>query len=66
VVWVQEEPKNMGEWKVMWRRIPELLPEGVSFSYIGRPERASPGEGYSGAHAHEQERIVLSALSPEA
>jgi len=26
-VWVQEEPKNMGEWKVMWRRIPELLPE---------------------------------------
>jgi len=65
VVWVQEEPKNMGEWKVMWRRVPELLPEGVSFSYIGRPERASPGEGYTGTHAHEQERIVLSALSPE-
>jgi len=48
VVWVQEEPKNMGEWKVMWRRVPELLPEGVSFSYIGRPERASPGEVQEG------------------
>jgi multifunctional 2-oxoglutarate metabolism enzyme len=65
VVWVQEEPKNMGEWKVMWRRIPELLPEGVPLSYIGRPERASPGEGYTGAHALEQERIILSALTPE-
>jgi multifunctional 2-oxoglutarate metabolism enzyme len=65
VVWVQEEPKNMGEFKVMFRRIPELLPEGIELGYIGRPERASPGEGYSGAHAHEQERIVLAALTRE-
>jgi multifunctional 2-oxoglutarate metabolism enzyme len=65
VVWVQEEPKNMGAWKVMSRRMPELLPEGMQLGYIGRPERASPGEGYAGAHALEQERIVLSALTPE-
>ncbi len=65
VLWVQEEPKNMGEWKIMWRRLPDLLPEGVELSYVGRPERASPGEGYSGAHAHEQERIVLAALTPQ-
>ncbi|MEK6276449.1 MAG: multifunctional oxoglutarate decarboxylase/oxoglutarate dehydrogenase thiamine pyrophosphate-binding subunit/dihydrolipoyllysine-residue succinyltransferase subunit [Actinomycetota bacterium] len=65
VVWVQEEPKNMGAWKVFWRRMPELLPDGIELGYIGRPERASPGEGYSVAHAREQERIVLSALTPE-
>jgi multifunctional 2-oxoglutarate metabolism enzyme len=65
VVWVQEEPKNMGAWKVMSRRMPDLLPEGVELGYIGRPERASPGEGYTGAHALEQERIVLSALTPQ-
>jgi 2-oxoglutarate dehydrogenase E1 component len=65
VVWVQEEPKNMGEFKVMSRRMLELLPEGIKLGYIGRPERASPGEGYSGAHALEQERIILSALTPE-
>jgi 2-oxoglutarate dehydrogenase E1 component len=65
VVWVQEEPKNMGAWKVMSRRMPELLPDGMQLGYIGRPERASPGEGYSGAHALEQERIVLSALTLE-
>jgi 2-oxoglutarate decarboxylase len=64
IVWVQEEPRNMGCWKVMSRRLPDLLPEGVELGYIGRPIRASPGEGYSVAHAREQERIVLTALTP--
>ncbi len=63
IVWVQEEPKNMGGWSVMSRRMPELVPEGVEFRYIGRPERASPSEGYGSAHRLEQERIVLTALA---
>jgi 2-oxoglutarate dehydrogenase E1 component len=66
IAWVQEEPRNMGAWKVMSRRFPDVLPEGVDLTYIGRPGRASPGEGYSGAHALEQERIVLTALTPSA
>jgi 2-oxoglutarate dehydrogenase E1 component len=66
VTWVQEEPRNMGCWKVMSRRLPDILPEGVELGFVGRPTRASPGEGYSGAHAREQERIVLTALTPGA
>ncbi|HEY0391068.1 MAG TPA: multifunctional oxoglutarate decarboxylase/oxoglutarate dehydrogenase thiamine pyrophosphate-binding subunit/dihydrolipoyllysine-residue succinyltransferase subunit [Solirubrobacterales bacterium] len=66
IAWVQEEPRNMGPWKVMSRRLPDLLPEGVELGYIGRPTRASPGEGYSVSHAREQERIVLTALTPGA
>jgi multifunctional 2-oxoglutarate metabolism enzyme len=66
LVWAQEEPRNMGCWKVMSRRLPDLLPEGVELGYVGRPTRASPGEGYSVAHAREQERIVLTALTPGA
>ncbi len=66
VVWTQEEPRNMGCWKVMSRRLPDLMPEGVELGYVGRPTRASPGEGYSVAHAREQERIVLTALTPGA
>ncbi len=66
IAWVQEEPRNMGAWKVMSRRMPEVLPEGVKLTYIGRQGRASPGEGYSGAHSREQERIVLTALTPGA
>src|SRR5215218_1819292 len=66
IAWVQEEPRNMGAWKVMSRRMPDILPAGVSLTYIGRQGRASTGEGYSGAHAREQERIVLTALTPGA
>ncbi len=66
IAWVQEEPRNMGAWKVMSRRMPEVLPEGVELTYIGRQGRASTGEGYSGAHHLEQERIVLTALTPGA
>jgi 2-oxoglutarate dehydrogenase E1 component len=66
IVWTQEEPRNMGAWKVMSRRLPDLVPEGVELKYVGRPTRSSPGEGYSIAHAREQERIVLTALTPGA
>ena len=62
VVWAQEEPKNMGAWSVMARRLPELIGEGIEFQYVGRPQRASPSEGYPAAHRLEQERIVLTAL----
>jgi 2-oxoglutarate decarboxylase len=66
IVWTQEEPRNMGAWSVMQRRMPELLPEGVELGYVGRPPRASPGEGYAVAHTKEQERIVLTALMGKA
>jgi 2-oxoglutarate decarboxylase len=64
VTWVQEEPKNMGARAFVSRRIRErLTPRGIIFDYIGRPDRASPSEGYPGAHAVEQERIVTELLS---
>jgi 2-oxoglutarate decarboxylase len=66
IVWAQEEPRNMGGWSVMQRRMPELLPEGVDLGYVGRPPRASPGEGYAAAHTKEQDRIVLTALMGKA
>jgi 2-oxoglutarate dehydrogenase E1 component len=62
VVWVQEEPRNMGARAHMFPRLMQILPEGWRFGYIGRPERASPGEGYPAAHVNEQARIVETAL----
>jgi 2-oxoglutarate dehydrogenase E1 component len=62
VVWVQEEPRNMGARAHMSPRLLQILPEQLQFGYIGRPERASPGEGYPIAHALEQNRIVSAAL----
>jgi len=64
VVWVQEEPKNMGARAHVRRRIFDRLPNGIAdIDYVGRPYRASPSEGYGGAHALEQERIVREALT---
>jgi len=62
VVWVQEEPRNMGARAHMFPRLMQIMGEGVHFGYIGRPERASPGEGYPAAHIAEQNRIVRTAL----
>jgi len=62
VVWVQEEPRNMGARAHMSARLRQILPEPLEFGYIGRPERASPGEGYPIAHALEQDRIITTAL----
>ncbi len=62
VVWVQEEPRNMGARAHMSPRLMQILPQHLQFGYIGRPERASPGEGYPIAHAEEQERILSTSL----
>ncbi len=62
LVWTQEEPKNMGAWTYIAPKLRGLLGEGVELEYVGRPERASPAEGYPAAHAAEQSRIVAAAL----
>jgi 2-oxoglutarate decarboxylase len=62
VVWVQEEPRNMGARAHMSPRLLHILPSPLEFGYVGRPERASPGEGYPAAHTVEQTRIIRTAL----
>ncbi len=65
VVWVQEEPKNMGAWTFVEPRLRELLPPGLPLSYIGRPERAATAEGQADVHTHEQAKIVEAAYAGE-
>jgi 2-oxoglutarate decarboxylase len=62
VLWVQEEPRNMGARAHMFPRLMQIMPDEIHFGYIGRPERASPGEGYPAAHITEQNRIVSTAI----
>ncbi|MGI8904762.1 MAG: multifunctional oxoglutarate decarboxylase/oxoglutarate dehydrogenase thiamine pyrophosphate-binding subunit/dihydrolipoyllysine-residue succinyltransferase subunit [Solirubrobacteraceae bacterium] len=62
IVWVQEEPRNMGARAHMSPRLLQVLPEHIQFGYVGRPERAASGEGYPIAHAIEQDRIIRTAL----
>jgi 2-oxoglutarate dehydrogenase E1 component len=64
IVWLQEEPVNMGARKWVVPQIDELKPEWVSLDYIARPERSSPAEGYLIRHRAEQARLVETVLRP--
>ncbi|HSC73379.1 MAG TPA: 2-oxoglutarate dehydrogenase E1 component [Gaiellaceae bacterium] len=59
LIWAQEEPQNMGAWRTIRHR---LEAPGAPLSFVGRPWRASPSEGYPTAHLREQDRIVRAAL----
>ena len=58
VVWVQEEPENMGYWNYMLRLLHKELPMDV----IARKMSASPATGYNKVHVEEQKAIVSKAL----
>jgi 2-oxoglutarate dehydrogenase E1 component len=62
VVWVQEEPFNMGAWYYMRARLHEML-EGRPLTHVTRPESASPATGSLGAHKIEQARLIDQALA---
>lgn len=62
LVWVQEEPKNMGSWSFADPYIREIAGE-KKVSYIGRIHRSSPAEGDGESHTIEQKRIIAEALN---
>src|SRR5438876_1029367 len=63
LTWVQEEPMNMGAYWHVKRRLEPRLPKQLTLGYVGRPERASPSEGYAIAHEAQEERIVQAVLA---
>jgi 2-oxoglutarate dehydrogenase E1 component len=63
IVWLQEEPENMGARKWVVPQLEALAPQGVTVRFVSRPERSSPAEGYPAAHKAEQLRLVTEALA---
>src|SRR5690606_14540695 len=45
IVWVQEEPKNMGAWDFVDDYLRSLIKDGQKLRYIGRPDRSAPAVG---------------------
>src|SRR5699024_6316465 len=41
VVWVQEEPQNMGGWLFVLEELRNIVGEGIPIRYVGQPNRAS-------------------------
>ena len=63
IVWVQEEPKNMGGWNFVKERLQDLKKAKQKLSYVGRPFRSSPAVGSPNVHKAEQNSIIKEALS---
>jgi 2-oxoglutarate dehydrogenase E1 component len=66
IVWAQEEPQNMGAWRSIRHRLDDVARSSSAVpavTFVGRPWRASPSEGYPTAHQLEQDRIVREALA---
>ena len=61
VVWVQEEPENMGIWDFV-RPSLEGLAGARRFAVLARPRSSSPAEGSSARHAQNQERLIEQAF----
>ncbi len=63
VVWVQEEPMNMGAWRFMRITLGQKVLGKHAFSGVSRPASASPATGSGGAHKKEQELVLSEAFS---
>jgi 2-oxoglutarate dehydrogenase E1 component len=64
IVWVQEEPKNMGAWNFVEDYLRNHLQVDQTLRYIGRPDRSSPAVGVPNVHKTEQNEIVQSVINP--
>ncbi len=63
IVWVQEEPKNMGAWSFMEPRLRELVDDDLPVRYVGKPARPSPAQGSARFHKEEHAGIVQAAFA---
>jgi 2-oxoglutarate dehydrogenase E1 component len=62
VVWVQEEPQNMGAWKYLSSRVKALLDAKIKLNVLARPESCSPATGFSELFQAEQDVLINGAL----
>jgi 2-oxoglutarate dehydrogenase E1 component len=62
IVWVQEEPENMGAWEFIRPHLQEVS-GGRTVRRIARARSASPAEGSAPRHAHHQQAIIAHAFA---
>jgi len=63
LVWVQEEPSNMGAWYFINANLPQILGGRLPLSVASRPAAASPATGSKASHDLEQQRLLAEALA---
>lgn len=63
VLWVQEEPENMGAAEFVRPFLKEAVGERASLGIIARPSSASPSEGSNNLHAFNQRSLIEHAFA---
>ncbi len=61
IIWVQEEPYNMGAWSYMRVNLGQTI--GRKILGVTRPESASPATGSGNSHRVEQEQLLEEAFN---
>jgi 2-oxoglutarate dehydrogenase E1 component len=62
VVWLQEEPENMGAWSFVHARLHACLPDRLRLRHVSRTESASPAIGSAALHQLEQADLLRRAI----
>jgi 2-oxoglutarate dehydrogenase E1 component len=62
VVWVQEEPENMGAWEFVRPHLEALVSGRARLALLARPRSSSPAEGSAARHARNQQMLIQRAL----
>ena len=65
ILWVQEEPKNMGAWTFVDPRLRDMVGGELPIRYVGRSARPSPAQSSAKFHKEEHAQIVYSAFKGE-
>ncbi len=58
VVWLQEEPENMGAWNFVHGRLHKMLRTSHLLRHVSRAESASPASGSAALHRLEQDDLL--------
>ena len=62
LIWVQEEPLNMGAWNYLRPHLRLLLENRLTLHYVGRPESSSPAEGSTTLYRINQQSLIEQAF----
>ncbi|HET8896626.1 MAG TPA: multifunctional oxoglutarate decarboxylase/oxoglutarate dehydrogenase thiamine pyrophosphate-binding subunit/dihydrolipoyllysine-residue succinyltransferase subunit, partial [Protaetiibacter sp.] len=58
VVWLQEEPENMGSWTFVHARLHKILRGDYTLRHVSRAESGSPATGTHAVHVQEQQQLI--------
>ena len=65
VLWVQEEPQNMGAWDFARPYLEKTIAGRLPLRVVSRPPSASPAEGSNNLHTYNQRQLVEEAFLSE-